>query len=338
MQRSTRQLLQFVVFLGLAVVFTWLAFAGQDLNALREMLGETRWAYVGLALVLTLLGHWARAARWQLLLRNAGMPVKLSHALVSLLNGYFVNLGVPRLGEITRCGVLNRLSGTPVLTAAGTVVAERAVDVLVLVLIALGFFLTAGGKFLAAGEELVLQPVVEFLSGKIGWLVLLGGLGLLGLGILFLWARGRKRDAGKSLLNRSREWAAQLYGGLVSALRLPGFGRFALLTLAIWVSYYSAPLLSLLALDLGHPELLTVAFAAFLFGSLARTVPLPAGSVGAYHYLVSSVLLLWGYSESEGLGLATLNHGVQTLFYLLAGLGSWIALVVLQQRALAPEK
>ena len=335
MNRSTRQIIQFVVFLALALGFTWLAFAGRNLGEVRDLLSQTRWGYVILALLLTLAGHWARAARWRLLLQGAGSDVRTSHALVGMLNGYFVNLGVPRLGEITRCGVLNRLSGAPVLAVAGSVVAERAVDVVVLLLVTTSFFLLAGGPLLATFEELVLGPVQDFLADKGTLLLIAGAVGLAGLAILFFWSRNRSKDGG--IIAKSRTWAGQLLNGLVSALRLPRFGEFLLYTLAIWLSYYSAPLLSMLALGLEGPHLIETAFAAFLFGSLARTVPLPAGSVGAYHYLVSSVLLIWGYSESEGLGLATLNHGVQTVFYLLAGLASWVALIMIQRNRIKTE-
>lgn len=332
MNSGQRQIIRFVVSLALAIVFAWLAFAGQDIDALLVTLGNTRWGYIGLALVLTLLGHWARAARWKLLLGGAGHQVRTRDSLLSLLNGYFVNLGVPRLGEITRCGVLHRLSGAPVLSIAGTVVAERAVDVLVLLLISVGFFLSAGGELLSQFDALILQPLSTSLTSKANLLLIAALIGLAGLVVLFLMARIRKKEGNSSLVNRLAHWAHHLWQGLVSALRLRQRGAFILMTAVIWVSYFSAPLLSLYALDLAREDVMTVAFAAFLFGSLARTVPLPAGSAGAYHFLVSTVLLIWGYTESEGLSLATLNHGVQTAFYLLAGLISWAVLVGLQRQ------
>jgi hypothetical protein len=331
MNRGRRQIIWFVISLALALVFAWLAFAGQDLDALRQTLGRTRWAYIGLALVLTFGGHWARARRWKLLLSGTGNEVRTRDALLSLLNGYFVNLGVPRLGEITRCGVLHRLSGAPVFSIAGTVVAERAVDVLVLLLISLVFFLSAGGELLAQFDLLILQPISSSLHARSGMLVPVGMVALVGLVVLFFLAKKGRNDAKTGIFNHVARWSHHLWQGLVSAFRLRQRGGFVLLTAVIWISYFSAPLLSLYALDLVREDVLTVAFAAFLFGSLARTVPLPAGSAGAYHFLVSTVLLIWGYTEGEGLSLATLNHGVQTAFYLLAGLISWAVLVSLQR-------
>ena len=77
--------------------------------------------------------------------------------------------------------------------------------------------------------------------------------------------------------------------------------------------------------------------ASWVVAATHRRGHISAGSAGAYHYLVSTVLLLWGYTESQGLGLATLNHGVQTIFYLLAGLASWVALVMIQRRRMQNE-
>ncbi|HHG83138.1 MAG TPA: flippase-like domain-containing protein [Bacteroidetes bacterium] len=340
MRSITWRILQFVFFLGLAVFLTWLAFSGQDLDGLWAEISGANWVYLLLGLVVTLLGHWARAVRWRLLLRSAGERVRVVDALVSLLNGYFVNLGVPRLGEITRCGALNRLAGTSVLSAAGSVVAERAVDVFVLLSL-VGLFLGfAGSRIQAFFQDNIGVATETLLSEKGGILLGLALIGLFGLVILFLLAKQGKSAGEKGLIAKAGNWAMSLWRGLVSALKLQKGQKwfFLLLTLIIWASYIAAPMLSLLALNLQGDSFWEVSFAVFLFGSLARTVPLPAGSMGAYHFIVAAVMVHYGYSEIQGLSLAALNHGLQTLFYLLAGAGSFAAFVWMQGRRVGASK
>ena len=108
--------------------------------------------------------------------------------------------------------------------------------------------------------------------------------------------------------------------------------EFALHTVLIWLGYYVAPLCTLLALELGGDQVLVTAYYVFVFGSLARTLPLPAGAMGAYHYLITHLMIALGYTYNVGLATATLNHAVQTLFYLAFGLLGLLGFFVLLRR------
>lgn len=335
MRQNLWKWLQLIVFLGLSLALTWLAFSGHNLSALWLEVSRARPIYLLLSVGMTLLGFWARAVRWRLLLESAGSKVHTRDTLISLLNGYFVSLGVPRLGEVTRCGALNRLSGAPVLSAAGSVVAERAVDVLVLLLLTSLYFFLAGARIQAFFLETIGTPLENLFSEKGGLLLALAAVGFLGLLALYLLVRKRPgRTSG--FWGRVSALAKALWAGLLSALRLRKKARvaFILWTLLIWISYYAAPLLALLALDMQGDAFFELGFAIFLFGSLARTVPLPAGSMGAYHFIVAAVMLQYGYTELQGLGLAALNHGLQTLIYLVTGSLSFAVFVWLQRRRL----
>jgi uncharacterized protein (TIRG00374 family) len=97
--------------------------------------------YLGLMALVAILSHLLRAERWRMLLVPTGNKVGLTNSFLSLMIGYLVNLAVPRGGEVSRCYNLYKLEKTPVEVSFGTVVVERMVDVIcLLLLIAFSFF------------------------------------------------------------------------------------------------------------------------------------------------------------------------------------------------------
>lgn len=308
--------------LGLGLV-VWV-FADQDLEGLADDLAGTKWEWMFLSFILTLGGHWVRAMRWSLLVKGKGdQPISSAKTFVALMSGYFVNMGVPRLGEVTRCVSLHRLTGIPVLTIAGTVVVERVVDMLCLALVLLGTSLAASGDIALFFREQIWSALEGKLAGKELWLAI--GLGILLLGGLGVFAFLRMRT-GKVWLKKLQSQAGKMKDGLLSLIYLPGKAWFLLYTLVIWLSYFSAPFCALYALGLEGENPLLAGFVIFAVGSIARSLPVPAGGLGAYHWFVIQAMLVLGYTESEGLALGTLNFAVQTLFYVVLGIVAFIFL------------
>lgn len=322
MSRLNLQRLFYLVMAGLAILLTWLAFRGHDLNDLGGILLEAKWHWIIVSLLATLAGHLVRAIRWRRLLRGAGGQASTKHTFVALMIGYFVNLAVPRLGEASRAATLQRMTGIPFLTNAGTVVSERVADVLCLGLLVFFTAISASSELADFFSNRMLQPLQQLLSEKSLLLVAAGFLAL-GALVFFLLVK-YKWQPQKAWLGTLRAQLLHLWEGIVSVRNMPGKGYFIAETILIWLSYASAPLLTLLALGFTPPNILEVGFVIFVVGSIARTLPVPAGAVGAYHFFVSQALLVYHFSEAEGLAVATLNHAVQTAFYLLFGLAALV--------------
>lgn len=307
--------------LGLGLV-VWILSA-QDLDQLWEILIQTRWEWVLLSVAATLVGHWIRAKRWALLLKGGGESTLTRDAFVALMTGYFVNLGVPRLGEATRCLSLNRLSGTPVMTAAGTVLVERAIDILCLLLILIGTIFAARGAVEPFFKDQIWRPAVGKLEGKEFLLIGAGVFMLVAIIGLYFFLKMRM---GKSWMEWIQDQARKMRDGLVSIYYMPTKILFLIYTLIIWISYFLAPFFSLYALGLAREKAVLVGFVTFVVGSVARSLPVPAGGIGAYQWFVMQVMVVMGYSSEEGFSLAALNFTVQTLFYVVFGALSFILL------------
>lgn len=323
------QWLQFVLLLALGVLFTVLAFVGVDLKLIWQNIAQASWAWIVLSVLLTLLGHLSRARRWQLLIQSAGHKAGIMACFVAMMTGYLSNLGIPRIGELGRCASLARLSKVPLMALGGTVVAERVVDLLTFALLLLLTMGLAGEIVLDFWAEFMAKPMGLMWNWRMGVLATVVLLGLILLGWFVLGPAGKGRWP---LVERLRGWGRELWAGMWSAARSRRPLEFALHTVLIWIGYYAAPLCTLLALGIGGDQVFVVAYYVFVFGSLARTLPLPAGAMGAYHFLITHLMIALGYSYNAGITTATLNHAVQTLFYLIFGLLGLLGFFVLLRR------
>jgi uncharacterized protein (TIRG00374 family) len=129
-----KQALLYTAFALLGILLLWLALRGVDFKLLQVEWQkiDNRWLLV--LLIPSLLAQVFRVLRWQLLLKQTNENVGFITLYHSLLFGYFVNLGLPRVGEISRCISLQKLQNIPTLKSLATVVNERIADMLFLVL------------------------------------------------------------------------------------------------------------------------------------------------------------------------------------------------------------
>ena len=118
-------------------ILLWLALRGKDINKSLTEIKNANYTWIVLAILTMLLSHVVRALRWNQLLDTLDVKTKTHTTFYAVMIGYFVNNAVPRLGEITRCGVLSRHHKVPLNSVIGTVIAERAFDMFTMFLILL---------------------------------------------------------------------------------------------------------------------------------------------------------------------------------------------------------
>jgi glycosyltransferase 2 family protein len=269
--------------------------------------------YLLLMAAVAIVSHILRAERWRMLLVPTGNKVGLLNSFLSLMIGYLVNLAVPRGGEVSRCYNLYKLEKTPVEVSFGTVVVERLVDVIcLLILIALSFF----------AEWTKLKAFIDTLDfGKGGggihlpWWVYVGAL--LGIGLLVALYLLRKNERLLKIVHGFKE-------GLTAVFRLKNKGLFIFYSLAIWGAYF---LMSYYVIK-AFPETENLGFSAvltlFAIGSIAMAAPLPGGA-GSYHTLVPlGLVMLYNLAQADAVAFVFIFHAWQTALMILMGLLSLI--------------
>src|SRR6516165_1362230 len=135
MNKKLISLLQYFFFAALAAFFVWLSLKDLDREKWRQLKAALDRAHYWLlipVLLLLLLSHWLRALRWRQLMEPLGYKPRKVNTFLAVIIGYFVNLGAPRLGEVLKCTILARYEKVPAHKLVGTIVAERAFDVICL--------------------------------------------------------------------------------------------------------------------------------------------------------------------------------------------------------------
>jgi hypothetical protein len=316
MRQQLFSALKYLVSLGIALGL--FAYLYKD-EAMGQLLGHIAQAdpfWVGLSVLTAVVSHAHRAARWQLALAPLGYRPAFLPAFLAVLASYFANIFVPRIGEVARAGLLRRTQQVPAEVSFGAIIAERALDLVILV---------------------GLSGVVLWLEfGKIGWFVqeqagkslgllggkalLLAGLALLGLGGLALLYYSRQWLLRLPLLQKAKGFAQGLKEGLLSirAMSPSAQALYALHTLGIWLMYY---LMSYL-LFFSTPETATLsarcALTTLIMGGIGMALPSPGG-IGTYHAFVAATFIAYGFEEEAGKAFAFLMHSTQTFAIVVIG-------------------
>ena len=316
----------------------WYVFRDIDATTLLNKLAEVRYGWVVLASAIFLLSYIARSYRWNLLLAPLGYRhLTVFRTVVAVAIGYFANLLVPRMGEVTRCGVLKRLDDVPITTSLGTVVAERLIDLISLLLATVILFLVEFDRLSSF--------ITGFASDKVGnagqnlfAIYLFAGVVLLVLLLFFLfgrvWKEKLKRNA---LFQQVRAFMREVARGLTSVRRIENQAGFWISTVLLWVCYFLMSYVVFFALP--ETENLTpwAGVAVLVMGSFGMAAPVQGG-FGTFHALVSGVLVLYGVSESDGVLFATLVHGLQTLSFIVLGAIAFVLASVLTPRKVATDR
>lgn len=319
--------LQFGLSLLAGLLLLWWVFQGQDMQAIGETLRNARYEWIVASGFAALWSHWLRALRWRMLMAPLGIQPTKAQAFHAVMFGYLANLALPRMGEITRCGAINRKTKLPINSLLGTVIIERAIDmILLLVFTAMTILLNFGllqAPMLRISEKLIQMQLL----GIPLWLI--GISGLLGSVSGIWWYR--KRLSGKlnhPLVIKAKGFLRGLWAGVKSIRQLQQPLLFVLYSVGIWVGYYLMTYFCVFAFDstsmLNPNEGLLILIA----GSFGFVAPVQGG-IGAYHAVISRLLIMLpgrNIGLSDALSFATLTHAAQTLLMMFAGFVSMVVL------------
>ncbi|MDP3467589.1 MAG: lysylphosphatidylglycerol synthase transmembrane domain-containing protein [Daejeonella sp.] len=314
MRISLIKSIRYLLFLVTGILLLYLAFKGQDLSKMLSDLKKADYVWVLLSIVLSLLAHVLRAYRWNLMIGSLGHGTPgIMNTFHAVIMGYLANLAFPRMGELARCTVLNKSDNIPVIKLLGTVIAERIVDLLMLgivfaMAILLEFNLISGFLY---------QHVHTKLSGRTGDIILLiFAFLLIVLIVIFFYFLMKKKRWG--IYNRIIRFFSGMKTGILSVKNLDNKTGFILSSAFIWLLYGLSSYLCFFALNATSTLGPGAALSTLVFGSLAMIAPVQGG-IGAFHWMVSEGLIIYGISKSDGLSYALLVHTTQTLIILFIG-------------------
>lgn len=311
MSPRLKTVIQYAIVLGITALLVYFSLRGIKAQDISQTWNEVHKGWLIAMAILYLISNVIRAERWRMLLQPVGFQAKLSSSLYSIMVGYLVNLVIPRGGEISRSYNLYKLDKIPVVESFGTVVIERIIDLICLVmLIALSFAFES--------KKLVgfIQTLPISIPGNSTYVILaliLAGLAIIAFLVYQLVIRNeRLKNAFKKITNSFKD-------GILSIFKLKNKGLFILYSFLIWFFYFTMTYAVLKA----FPATSTLGFSAvlslFAIGAIAMAAPLPGG-MGSYHVLVpQGLFFLYQIPLDDAVVFTVIFHGWQTALFIIFG-------------------
>ncbi len=312
------------LFLGGAILY-WM-YRGFDFKQVEQvMLHEMNWTWMLLSFPFGIMAQVFRGWRWRQSLEPVGEKPRSSTCIHAIFISYATSLLIPRIGEFARCAILRRYDKTDFPKALGTVVAERAIDSL-LVLAVAGITLVSQMRifhifFDQTGTSI--DAVIDRFSTA-GYIVT--GICAAAVGVLlhFLFKR-------MAIYNKVKETVRGIWQGINSIKRVRNKPLFLFFTLAIWGSYFLHYYLTFFCFESTVSLGMACAMVTFVVGSIAVIVPTPNGA-GPWHFAVKTMLILYAVGSNDALNFVLIVHSVQTLLVVVLGVYAWIALAFTHQK------
>jgi uncharacterized protein (TIRG00374 family) len=316
--------LKYILILGVGIGLLVLALKGNSLGEIIEVILTAKIHWLLLSVLASLIAFYSRALRWKQLIEPLGYKVSNANTFASLMVGYLANLAVPRMGEVSRCGALSKVEATSFSSLLGTVIIERIIDVVCLLICILLVTLVEYerlGNFL---NEQVYIPLTSKFNIVAGNPIIVMVIALILIGAIFLLIRTHKKNVGKS--DKFTTLVKGIIDGVDTIRKMKSPFVFLLHTILIWSMYFLMSYICFRALDsTAHLDWHAGLF-VLVAGGLGMSAPIPGGA-GSYHFLVKMGLVLYGISEINGKAFAILMHGSQTLVVIIIGGISYLFLV-----------
>lgn len=239
------------------------------------------------------------------------------------MTGYLANLALPRIGEITRCVALGKKEKIPVDQLIGTVVIERTIDFISLMIIMVILIFTSSDQvslFLKKNIQIPIQQAFGFT-----WIIWLLIFVIMVLG-LYLVLRNKKSLRRIRFFSKIFGIAAGIINGLKTITNLQRKWEFVIHTVFIWVCYGLMTWVVVFSLE--STSFLTLKDSMFILviGGLGMSAPV-TGGIGVFHYIISLGLFsVYNIPMEDGFAYATLTHESQLIFVVLVGLFSYFTI------------
>lgn len=301
--------------LGLGIL--WWMYRGTNWSDFGHyVLHEMNWWWMLLSLAFGILPQMARAWRWKMALEPLGEHPRRTSCTDAIFMSYAASLVIPRVGEVTRCGTLKTADGVSFTKSLGTVVTERLVDSLLMLLFTGIAFLLQLPMFLRFLKE-TNTNIGDLLYRFTGTGYIVTFICLVAALIAGLVAIRRF-----SFFKKGRDMLRDMWEGVLSLRKVRNLPLYLFYSVLIWVGYFLHFYIAFFSFDFTAHLSIGAAFLIFCVGTFAVLVPTPNGA-GPWHFAVKTMLVLYGVAETQAIMFALTVHTIQTALVVLLGAFGW---------------
>ncbi len=291
---------------------------------------HAEYGWLLLALIIGFFSHLVRAIRWRMLLDPLGYHPKLSNTFFAVMIGYFANMALPRLGEVTRCGILNRYEKIPMNKSIGTVIVERSIDMVVFVILFLINFFVFFDKLELYVQNKIYLPLSEKFqySDVVSYTIVILLSSLLIIVVLFFVFR--KKISNSNIYQKTKEILLGFWHGLWSISKIKKPVAFIFQSFLIWILYFAMIYVCIFSLPETSHLGIGAGLSMLIFGSIG--IMIVQGGIGIYPAIIAETTAIYGIPATTGYALGWLTWTAQTLLIVVAGIISLIILPVLNKK------
>jgi len=283
-------------------VLVWYSLTGMDQEKMVFHLKNANYAWIFLGLFFGILSHLSRAYRWKFMLAPMGYNPKFTNSVLAVLIGYFVNLAIPRAGEVSRATVMVNYENIPFEKGFGTIVAERIADLIMM-------FLIIGITLFFQFDFILTLVAKNFDPLKIGMI-------FMGVIVVIILFSSFVKKAKQGILLKIKNFVLSLIEGVTSILKMKKKWAFIFHTIFIWAMYVAMFWATIPAI-----QGLEVPVGGMLVGFIAGGFSIAAtnGGIGSYPLAVMGAFLLFNVPESPSEAFGWIMWSAQTLMIVVLG-------------------
>ena len=298
--------------LGLFLVFhIYNQLDTEQRQAMFESFRKANYFWIAISLIMGLTSHYIRGYRWRFQMEAMGYHTRTANNFMAVMIGYIVNMVLPRVGEVSRAAAITKYEKVPFQKSFGTILAERAIDLIVLMIIGIATVILQY-ELLEEFADQIFAEISKAASSPTLWIGLVVAIIL--VFVLFFVFRKLRHNSFFSKINALIEGLVE---GLRSIFRMKRRVEYVLATIAIWVLYIGMFWVCFFSLDATSHLGANAIFAAFVLGSFA--IVLIPGGIGAYPVGIMQCLLLYGIAQETGFALGWIIWLSQTIMIVLFG-------------------
>ena len=325
MKKHLSSILKFAISLGIGIALVYWSLSKittEQKQQIYQSFKEAKYNWLYVLIFFGLASNFFRAQRWRLLLKPLGYFPGYWNTFFAVMIMFFANLAFPRLGEVMRCTILYKYEKVPVEKSLGTMVLERIIDLVCILLIGLIIVIIDYDRF----YNFLYDNLLSKINPTKYLIILAVFFAIAAIGYYII----RKKGIDKKQ-NLFFDKLKGLIQGIVSIKDLENKWEFIFHTIAIWACYILMPYFGFKALSETAELGLMPSTASVFFGGFAMVAT--QGGIGAYQIVVQKVLALYNISDVAGFSYGWLSWSVQTFFVIIGGILSLISLAIINKNS-----
>lgn len=342
MKKKTKNIIKYLLFFGIGIGLLVLTYYKVDLKQMAEDISKANFWWMGASFIFGYLAIVARGLRWQSMIEPMGYTAKPWNRINAVAFGYLANLGIPRSGEVARCTALNQSDDIPVDKLFGTVIVERVIDMLLLLMMIGLTFIVHYEAFSNFFDEVFKVRSQQTDEGGFPWLMVLLIFGAVCFAVVLIFRKQLKKI---SIFKKGYDFLDGMKDGLQSIFKLKRFWEFVGYSAMIWACYFMMTYVCFFALPITADFTPADALLLFVVSGLAMVVPAPGGT-GSYHYAVTLAVIAivtvlagrqltpeeYAQADTDGATFAAVVWTTQTAMVILTGVAGFVGLLIFKRK------